>query len=360
MHCIDGFWASPSSSGPRSSGPLSDATTSSCRTLGAPRPPISQSPIPPVNSKPVPVENVTVNNEIVKGREPAMPAEPSAPSAGPSKVEPDYVPEAFKQAMATFDVPSNKKALLAVLNLIEAVDFLSTAFYCFAAFRRFSYLSYFSFDWAVWLWFGAMLTLFSTTIFTLGYHMPGQWKVVLAIFCLAFLGILSFVTFKLLFESVALELPSGSRQGTFGVILILVIVIHFSTLMLLVTFLKKEAVRKWKAHPENEEAKEELEYATTRMQAAAMEVPVLGSMVMWNLSPKDLGRVEKYRYWYKIGLRFVEDIPSFALSFCDLWIFGGNFVAIASLGASFVLMMVWVLSYVLDFAKEITKPLDTE
>ena len=356
---------------------------------GPPMPPISQSPIPPVNSKPVPVENVTVkgllaepaepsapsagpvpvSNEIVKGREPAMPAEPSAPSAGPTKVESDHVPEAFKQAMATFDVPSYKKALLAVLNLIEAVDFLSTAFYCFAVFRRFSY---FSFDWAVCLWFGAMLTLFSTTIFTLVYHIPGQWSQwggIVAVVCLvcASLGILVYLIVVWLGNQSAVTLPelptvdSDIRQGTFGVILILVIVIHFSTLMLLVTFLKKkEAVRKWKAHPENEEAKEELEYATTRMQAAAMEVPVLGSMVMWNLSPQDLGRVEKYRYWYKIGLRFVEDIPSFALSFCDLWIFGGNFVAIASLGASFVLMMVWVLSYVLDFAKEITKPLDTE
>lgn len=175
----------------------------------------------------------------------------------------------------------------------------------------------------------------------------------------ASIGIIFFLTVAILFFQ-SLELPSDSRQGTFGVFLILVIVMHFSILMLLVTFLKKQAVRKWKAHPKNEQAKEELEYATTRMQAAAMEVPVLGSMVMWFLSPEDLGRVEKYRYWYKIGLRFVEDIPSFALSFCDLVIFGGNFMATASLGASFVLMMVWVLSYVLDFAKEITKPLDTE
>lgn len=336
-------------------------------------PPISQSTIHAVNSKPVAVENVmvkglvaaepaepsapsaipgpvAVSNEIVKGQEPATPAEPSAPVAGPAQVESDYVQETVKQAMATFDHPSYKKAKQVVLNLIETVDFLSTAFYCFAAFRR---IEDFSFNWAVCLWVGAMLTLFGTTMFTWGYHISQLWMIpvlVLVGLVLWSLGMIAYILWK--FSDLSLKLA----VITFGVFLILVIVMHFSTLMLLVTFMKKRAARKWKDHPENEEAKEELEYATIRMQAASMEVPVLGSMVMWFLSPENLGRVEKY----KIGLRFVEDIPSFALSFCDLVIFGGNFVAMASLGASFVLMMVWLLSYVLDFAKEITKPMDTE
>jgi len=352
-------------------------------------PPISPSLIPPVDSKPVAVENVmvrglvaaepaepsapsaipgpvAVSNEIVKGQEPATPAEPSAPVAGPAQVESDYVPEAFKQAMATFDHPSYKKALQVGVNLIEAVDFLSTAFYCFAACRRVIYDQVDDSDalgLAVCLWSGAMLTLFGTTMFTLGYHMPGVCMKVLILPAVCFFfGIVLYMC--MLLVAAALQLVTSNNAqvavGTFGVLLILVIVMHFSTLMLLVTFMKMRAARKWKAHPENEEAKEELEYAKIRMQAASMEVPVLGSMVMWFLSPESLGRVEKYRYWYKIGLRFVEDIPSFALSFCDLVIFGGNFVAMASLGASFVLMMVWLLSYVLDFAKEITKPMDTE
>ena len=347
---------------------------------GPPMPPISQSLTPAVNSKPVAVENVMVkglvaaesaepsapsarpgpvaaSNEIVKEREPATPAEPSAPSAGPSKVESDYVQETFKQAMATFDHPSYKKAKQVVLNLIETVDFLSTAFYCFAAFRR-----VYQGDGilAVLLWFGAMLTLFGTTMFTLGYHIPGLCMKVLILPCLCFFfGIVLYIALRILVAAVDL-VDRGGDLEVVGVLLILLIVMHFSTLMLLVTFMKKRAARKWKAHPENEEAKEELEYATIRMQAASMEVPVLGSMVMWFLSPENLGRVEKYRYWYKIGLRFVEDIPSFALSFCDLVLFGGSNVAMASLGASFVLMMVWLLSYVLDFAKEITKPMDTE
>ena len=310
---------------------------------------------------------VAVSNEIVKGQEPATPAEPSAPSAAPAKVESDYVQETFKQAMATFDHPSYKKALQVVLNLIETVDFLSTAFYCFAAFRRVYQVevgdpgvSRALANLAVLLWYGAMLTLFGTTMFTLGYHIPGLCMKVLILPCLCFFfGIVLYIALRILVEAAELA-ARGSALEAGGVLLILLIVMHFSTLMLLVTFMKKRAARKWKAHPESEEAKEELEYATIRMQAASMEVPVLGSMVMWFLSPESLGRVEKYRYWYKIGLRFVEDIPSFALSFCDLVIFGGNFVAMASLGASFVLMMVWLLSYVLDFAKEITKPMDTE
>lgn len=267
--------------------------------------------------------------------------------------------------MATFDHPSYKKGLLVVLNLIEAVDFLSTAFYCFAAFRRGSdgFYDQASGNMASLLWLGAMLTLFGTTMFTLGYHIPGVCMKVLILPCLCFFfGIVLYMAMSLLYQTFE-GVVTDSRQSfvsAVGVCLILLIVMHFSTLMLLVTFMKKRAARKWKAHPENEEAKEELEYATIRMQAASMEVPVLGSMVMWFISPENLGRVEKYRYWYKIGLRFVEDIPSFALSFCDLVFFGGNFVAMASLGASFVLMMVWLLSYVLDFAKEITKPMDTE
>lgn len=358
---------------------------------GPPMPPISQSLTPAVNSKPVAVENVMVrggvaaepaessapsaipgpvpvSNEIVKGQEPATPAEPSAPLAGPSKVESGYVPETVKQTMATFDHPSYKKGLQVVLNLIETVDFLSTAFYCFVACRRVLYAQVYGPDSAlvpaVCLWSGAMLTLFGTTMFTVGYHTPAVGSDSLPAVCFVF-GIVLYIGMLLLVVFVLLggEKNIGLMQGvwsTFGVLLILLIVTHFSSLMLLVTLLKKRAARKWKDHPENEEAKEELEYATIRMQAASMEVPALGSMVMWFLSPENLGQVEKYRYWYKIGLRFVEDIPSFVLSFCDLVFFGGNFVAMASLGASFVLMMVWLLSYVLDFAKEITKPMDTE
>jgi len=370
-------------------------------------PPISQSLTPAVNSKPVAVENVmvkglvaaepaepsapstipgpvAVSNEIVKGQEPAMPAEASAPLAAPSKAESDYVPETVKQTMATFDHPSYKKALQVVLNLIETVDFLSTAFYCFVACRRVFHAQVYGPDSAkvaaMCLWSGAILTLFGTTMFTLGYHTPAacmecgvcmECKAVLILPAACFGFVIVLYIGMLLLVATVLFTESGTGRArfydaiyveipAFVVLLILVVVMHFSTLMLLVTFLKKTAARKWKAHPENEEAKEELEYATIRMQAASMEVPVLGSMVMWFLSPETLGRVEKYRYWYKIGLRFVEDIPSFVLSVCDLVFFGGNFVSMASLGASFVLMMVWLLSYVLDFAKDITKPMDTE
>jgi len=258
--------------------------------------------IPPVDSKPVAVENVmvkglvaaepaepsapsaipgpvAVSNEIVKEREPATPAEPSAPSAGPAKVEPDYVQETFKQAMATFDDPSYKKALLAVLNLIEAVDFLSTAFYCFAAHRRVWLLYYVeSHTLAVYLFYGAMLTLLGTSMFTLGYHIPGLCMKVLILPGVCFLfGIVFYFGMTLLLQAFLLVVSDHGQSAAraFGVLLILLIVMHFSTLMLLVTFMKKRAARKWKAHPENEEAKEELEYASIRMQAASMEVPVL-------------------------------------------------------------------------------------
>jgi len=76
-------------------------------------------------------------------------------------------------------------------------------------------------------------------------------------------------------------------------------------------------------------------------QSAMMQLPLLGFLLVWKMTPGQLRTVRETTSSYKIVLRIIEDIPETIIAGIDLAVFGGSWFAIFD----FVLSTLEILMY---------------